>query len=186
VFDFFHFGKQDELSDVPDLSPADAGWASARLRTDRKVASALGIGQETASHVLLRLDRDGLLELHKGPAVDGEPTSGPTDWACRVLSLVFPALQVRRDSSELTASATSTAPAAPDQPSTTSAAKVDPLIQEHRAISELEAEIKKMERQRHRPAGLDIVGGDAEWLRTMKRRLRSVDPNNPWARDDWG
>lgn len=184
LFDFFHFGREGEENAVPDLSPADSAWATARVRAEREVAYAFGMGRETTSHVLLRLDRDGLVVLNDGPAVDGESTSTPTDWGCRVLSLLFPDLKVERDDSLAVPTPIRSAPDVPAQASSMAAPGHEP-VREHRAVTELEAEIKKMERLRHAPGGIDIMGGDAQWLATLKRRLRSVDPNNPWAQSDW-
>lgn len=64
-------------------------------------------------------------------------------------------------------------------------AEHDPDIRTNRLISELEAEIKTMERKRlSHVRGLDLVGGDLPWLSLLKQRLRRIDPNNPWAYDD--
>jgi hypothetical protein len=53
-----------------------------------------------------------------------------------------------------------------------------------RAVRELEDEIKKLERLNHSPLhGLGSQIGDAGWLHELKRRLRAVDPANPWAVD---
>lgn len=183
LFDFFHFGRQGEDNAVPDLSPADSAWANARVRAEREVAYTLGIGRETTSHVLLRLNRDGLVE-NGGAAVDGETISVPTDWGCRVMSLLFPELKVERDDVTVDPRPARSAPLVPAQASSM-AAPGDETVREHRAINELETEIKSLERLRHTPGGLDIMGGDAQWLATLKRRLRSVDPNNPWASSDW-
>lgn len=182
LLDFFHFGTQDAENAISGLGPADAAWANARVRTDRTVSHSLGVGRETAAHVLLRLDRDGLIELHEGPEVDGERTSIPADWGCRVLSLIFPDLKVTYDSSELR-------PSVPPAPSTApmpAPAELDDSTREHRAIVELEAEIKQAERTRLGPgSALSALSGESEWIALMKRRLRSVDPDNPWARNDW-
>jgi hypothetical protein len=62
--------------------------------------------------------------------------------------------------------------------------EADPELRNRRSITELETEIKKVERLRASAVQLDIVGGDLRWLAVLKRRLRRVDPDNPWAYDD--
>lgn len=177
---FFWFGREGNAAADPDLSPADAAWATNRSRADREIAYLLKMTRESASQVLLRLDRDGFIHLHEGPATDGEMTSRPSDWAGRVVSILFPAMKVEfrnnTDEEEVSAAASMrTVVAIPEG---------DPEVRDRRSIAELEAEIKKMERQRHSPRSLDVLGGDLQWLATLKRRLRRLDPDNPWAYDD--
>jgi hypothetical protein len=147
----------------PDLSPADAAWATNRYRADSEIANLLKMTRESASQVLLRLDRDGFIHLNGGPAKDEEPTSGPRGWAGRVLSLLFPAIEVEfRNMIDGNAASgdTDAAKALPQaslalperEPSS------DPDVRERRVVTELEAEIKKMERQRHGRTRLDIGG----------------------------
>lgn len=58
-------------------------------------------------------------------------------------------------------------------------------LRERRAISGLEKEIKEVERRRASSPRFAVIGtGDQKWLTTLKRRLRRVDPDNPWAYDD--
>lgn len=190
---FFWFGREGVANGDPDLSPADAAWATNRYRADREIAHLLKVTRETASQVLLRLDRDGFVHLNGGPAKDGETTSEPRDWAGRVLSMLFQPIEVEfRKTIDGSAASddTSTATVAAKAPPQGSLALPDgepstaPDVRERRFVTELEAEIKKMERQRHSPVRLDIVGGELQWLATLKRRLRRVDPDNPWAYDD--
>lgn len=89
-----------------------------------------------------------------------------------MLSLLFPELKVERDDLKVDPRPARPAPVVPAQASSM-AAPGDETVREHRAIIELEAEIKKMERLRHTPGGLDIIGGDAQWLATLKRRART-------------
>jgi len=193
LFGFFWFGREGEANADADLSPADAAWATNRYRADREIAHLLKVTRDTASQVLLRLDRDGFIHLNGGPAKDGETTSGPRDWAGRVLSMLFPTIKVEfrnsidgstaADDASI-ASATGTSPTQGAVALSGQQTSMGPDVRERRAVTELEAEIKKIERQRHLPGHVDIAGGDLRWLATLKRRLRRVDPDNPWAYDD--
>jgi hypothetical protein len=54
-----------------------------------------------------------------------------------------------------------------------------------RSIQALEDEIKKIEKGKHGPfskSSLHALSGDNEWLMELKKRLRSIDAENPWAR----
>jgi hypothetical protein len=182
---FFHFGREGDEKADPDLSPSDASWATNRYRTDREIAGLLHLGREATGQVLLRLDRGGFVRHSGGPVQGGETTSGPTDWAGRVVSLLFPPIYVEfRNTIEKVD---------PDKASETVRNSVTPrdtqdsmreLEKETRAISELEKEIKAIERAQSGPAaGVMTVLGDQAWLAKLKRRLQQIDPTNPWAFD---
>lgn len=188
LFGLFHFGSEGVENADPDLSPANAAWAVDRYRPEREIAYLLHMGREATSQVLLRLERDCLIQWGDHSR-DDERTRGPSDWAGRVLSLLFPSLNVTfGDRSGEESDEVSAPTAAP--PSTTISAVLasitaeDSYVRQQRTISELETEIKKSEKERLSPLAHDITGVNERWLSTLKQRLRRVDPDNPWAYDD--
>lgn len=187
LFGFFHFGREGEENAQSDLGPADAAWATNRYRTDREIAYLLHLTRETSSQVLFRLDRDGLIHLHGGPLVDGETTTGPRDWAGRVLSFLFTPIRVefRSEEDDGDAKVPSSARTVVTPPPAAFATRhPDSFEREQRAISALEDEIKASEKSSLSPVGFDITGVEARWLDLLKRRLRKIDPDNPWAYTD--
>jgi CRP-like cAMP-binding protein len=182
---FFYFGRDGAENADPVLSPTDAAWATDRIRTEDEIAYLLSMTREATSQVLLRLDRDGFIHLHGGPTKDDKTTSGPTHWAGRVLAVLFPSISVEfRNTidwsgvSEDVPAATAASSGAP-----VAIAGDAPSPKDLRTISELETEIKELERRRHAPGGLSVFTGEEKWLTSLKRRLRRVDPNNPWVEE---
>lgn len=188
---FFSFGRNGNEAADPDLGADSADWAHSRSRSDREIARLLALTRESAGQVLRQLDRDGFLHIQEAGS---DTTRSPTDWSARVISFLFPTMtvEVRADaggvrvqSVDSTANEASTASAPLAEGQLVPVAEHDPDIRTNRLISELEAEIKTMERKRlSHVRGLDLVGGDLPWLSLLKQRLRRIDPNNPWAYDD--
>lgn len=49
LLSFFYFGRDGDESADPDLSPADAAWATNRFRTEREIAYLLDMTREATS-----------------------------------------------------------------------------------------------------------------------------------------